>query len=258
MTQTRVYHLEAMGQFTPEAARQIYGGAIVDSTRRLAGGAALCGGFIDPDGIDRSFVDLRLALAFAFSEMFSVGVGGRYLKLDQEGFGPLGQSRASGGLMDAEDPPRGRNALVDTVTFDAGMSIRPTEGLVLAAVGQSLSYPDNGVLPTTLGGGIGYGSADFSLEADALADFNSWRHPTARAMAGGEYLIANHFPVRAGYRFDHGAGSHALSAGLGYLDSRFSVEASVRRTLAGPASTTIVVGIAYFLESSGLAPVEEP
>jgi hypothetical protein len=50
--------------------------------------------------------------------------------------------------------------------------------------------------------------------------------------------------------------SHAISGGFGYIDPRFSVEASVRRTLAGPSATTIIVGIAYFLESSGLISVE--
>ena len=77
-------------------------------------------------------------------------------------------------------------------------------------------------------------------------------------MVGGEYLIANHFPARLGYRFDQGPNSHALSAGFGYIEHRFSVEAAVRRTLVGPSATTIVLGVAYFLESSGLAPIERP
>lgn len=252
MSSSRVYHIEALGQFTPEAARQVYGGGIVDSTRRLAGALALFGGFIDPDGFDRSFIDLRLALSFLLSEEFSFGMAGRYLNLDQEGFGPLGDSRASGGLMDPDDAPDGRDALVNTVTFDAGVVLRATDELHFGILGQNLAYADHGLLPTTVGGGVGYGTEDFSVEVDGLADFNSWLEVSGRVMAGGEYLAGDHFPLRLGYRFDQGAMSHELSGGFGYIDRRFSVEASVRRTLAGPSATMIHVGLAYFLESSGL------
>jgi hypothetical protein len=69
-------------------------------------------------------------------------------------------------------------------------------------------------------------------------------------MAGGEVLIANHYPIRLGYRFDHGAELHALSAGLGYVGKEFAIEASVRRTLSSPGATMIVVGLAYHLEST--------
>ncbi|MBW2528450.1 MAG: hypothetical protein JRI23_30020 [Deltaproteobacteria bacterium] len=249
---TRVYHIEALGQWTPEAARQVYGGCIVDSTRRLAGALALFGGFIDPDGFDRSYLDLKLALSFLLSKEFSFGMGGRYLKLDQEGYGPLGDSRASGGLLDPDDMPQGRDALVNTVTFDAGLVLRATDELHIGVVGKNLAYADNALLPTTLGGGVGYGSEDFSIEVDGLADFNSWLDISGRVMAGGEYLAGDHFPLRLGYRFDQGAMSHELSGGLGYVERRFSVEASVRRTLAGPSATLIFVGLAYHLESSGL------
>jgi hypothetical protein len=71
-------------------------------------------------------------------------------------------------------------------------------------------------------------------------------------MAGGEYLLINHIPLRVGYRYDQGANSHALSAGVGYMAKEFSVEGSVRRTLVGPPATMIFFGVAYFLESSGL------
>ncbi|MBM4359936.1 MAG: hypothetical protein FJ096_17670, partial [Deltaproteobacteria bacterium] len=102
---TRSYHLGAIGQFTPEAGRQLYGGAVMDSTRRFSGGVSFVGGFQDPDGLDRSTVDTRLALGFAVTKEFLVGVGGRFLNVDQDGLGPLGPSRASGGLVDPEDAP---------------------------------------------------------------------------------------------------------------------------------------------------------
>ncbi len=258
---TRLYHIQALTQFTPEAGRHLYGGAIVDSTRRFSGGVSFIGGFQDTEGIDRSYLDARISLAFAVSDRFHIGLGGRYMSLDQEGFGPLGNSRVSGGLLDPEDPPLGRDALVNTVTFDAGVTIKATDELHIAVSGQNLSYPNNGILPTMVGGGIGYGTKDFSIEVDGVADFSSWEKISPRVMAGGEYLAGNRFPIRLGYRFDPLAGSllkpsHQISGGFGYIDSNFAVEAGVRRTVSGPAATTILVGVTVHLESFGV-PIQD-
>ncbi|MCC6525121.1 MAG: hypothetical protein IT373_20880 [Polyangiaceae bacterium] len=257
LTLTRVYHFEAIAQFTPEGRRQVYGGSVVDSTRRFAGGVGVMGGFIDPDGVNRSYLDVRLALAFQVADELSVGLGGRFLNMEQQGLGPLGDSLASGGRKDAEDPPVGRKPILSVPTLDAGVSLRPTEGLNIGLVGKNLTYSNNAFLPTIVGGGIGYGDEDLTLEADALADLNSYLKPTARVGAGGEYLIADAVPVRIGYRFDQGAASHALTAGVGYVHTAFSAELGLRRTLVGPSATSIVLNIAYHLESSGLTEIEE-
>lgn len=258
---TRIYHIDALAQFTPEAGRHLYGGSIVDSTRRFSGAFSLVGGFQDSDGVDRSSIDVRAALAFAISDMFHVGVGGRYLSLQQEGLGVLGDSRVSGGLREEGDPTQ-REALVNTFTFDAGVTMRATDEIHISVVGTNLTYPDNGLLPTTVGGGIAWATEDFTIEADGVADLNSWSKVSPRAMAGGEYLIASRFPVRLGYRFDLMAGSdltpsHQASAGFGYLDPRFGVQAAVRRTLVGPSATLIMVQAGVYLESLGLN-VQDP
>lgn len=257
---SRVYHVQALTQFTPEAGRHLYGGAVVDSTRRFSGGVSFIGGFQDGDGIDRSHLDARVSLAFAITSRFHIGLSGRYINLDQEGVGPLGDSPASAGLADPDDPG-GRDSLVNTVTFDAGITIKATDELHIGFSGQNLSYPNNGILPTTAGGGIGYATKDFSIEVDGIADFNSWAEISPRVMAGGEYLIANSVPVRLGYRFDLLAGSelspsHQVSGGLGYIDQSFAVEASVRRTVAGPSATIIMAGVSIHLESFGV-PIHE-
>lgn len=250
MAESRLYHITAIAQITPETGRQVYGGSIVDSvTGRLAGGLSVVGGFMDQDGINRSLIDARLSLAYPFSDRFIVGVAGRYAKVDQNGNGPFGNDVVSGGLV---DPSGGRFAFVNTVTFDAGITVKASDNFAIAVLGQNLTYPNNGVLPTTIGGGLGFGSQDFSVEADGLADFSSWNKTTARLMLGGEYLAADHFPIRLGYRFDQGNKSNWLSGGLGYLANEFSVEASVRRALLSKGETMMVFSVAYFLESSGL------
>ncbi len=255
---TRSYHISALGQFMPEAKRQLYGASLVDSTRRISGGVSFIGGFTDPDGFNRKTLDARVALAFAVSRSFHLGLGGRYVSVDQDGLGPLDPgpgnlSRASGGLTDDS----GRQRMLSTATVDAGLTFRPIDELAIAAFGQNLTFLGNGLLPTLVGGGIGYGNSDFSVEVDGVADLHSYGKPSPRVMAGGEYLLLNHVPIRAGYRWDmlNGSGekmSHAVSAGLGYVETRFGIEASLRRTVSGPAATMVFVGVAYYLESLGL------
>jgi hypothetical protein len=271
----RVYHLEALTSFTPETRRWLLGAAVVDSvTSRLAGAFTIVGTPIamDPDGLDRSYLDMRLALGFPITERLSIGLAGRYLKVTQSGVGPFGLSNVSGGLedptsigMNANGLPS-RFALVNTVSFDAGIAIRPIDSLYFAVVGQNLSYAKNGFLPMLVGGGAGYTADGLSIEADALADIGSYTtcadttalafacspRPVARVMTGAEYVLVGHVPLRLGYRYDQGPKLNTLSFGSGFISDAFSVEASFKRTLSSPGATTIFFSVAYFLESSGL------
>lgn len=255
MALTRVYHLQALGQIWPEAKRQTYGATAVDSvTSRLAGGLGAHYGMMDPDGIDRRWTDVRLGLAVPFSDKVFAGVAGRYFKLSQDGTGPLGSSFASSGL--AGDP------MLETFTFDAGLTFKPSDQLGIGIVGSNLTNPGHGLLPTMLGGGIGFGTLDFTLEGDVVADFTSYtdasgaKKPKLRTMGGVEYLAGDHYPLRVGYVYDAGATSHAVSGGLGYVDTMFSLELAMRRTVSGPDSanpaTAVIIDLQYFLESSGV------
>jgi opacity protein-like surface antigen len=249
MALTRMYHIGALAQIWPEANRQSYGAGAADS---LVNSARLAGGFggswtrQDPDGLDRRSTDLRLALAYPFSDQFMVGAGIRYLWLEQNGVGPLGSSLVSGGLEEED--------IVEGITFDAGLTLRPTEFLALAIVGTNLNSPGNGFQPTTVGGGVGIGTELFTLEVDVVEDFTTWGRTTTRVMGGFELLAASSFPLRVGYRYDRGAQSHSISGGLGYVERVFAAELAVRRVVHGDVATALVLGFTYHLESSQLTP----
>jgi hypothetical protein len=249
MAARRVYHIGALAQIWPEARRQSYGFAAVDSivsSARVAGGVGGTYNLQDPDGVDRQYNDLRFALAFPFSDQFFGGVGGRYLWLSQDGLGPLGPSRASGGLPDER--------VIKGFSFDAGLTLKLSQALSLAVVGNNLNDPGTGFQPLGVAGGVGFGTEDFGLEGDVAADFTTWDSTKVRAMLGGELLIADHYPIRAGYRFDEGAESHALSFGLGYLETAFAVDLAVRRVVTEDPATAIVFSFSYHLEATGLTP----
>lgn len=249
LTASRVYHLGAFAQIVPEARRQSYGAAAVDSlvsSARVAGGLGATYNFQDVDGIDRRWTDLRFALAYPVADQFFMGLGGRYLWLSQNGTGPLGQSRASSGLPDAR--------IVKGFALDAGATLKAGKHLALSIVGNNLNNPDHGFQPTSVGGGIGFVFSDFSAEADLVADFTTWDRTTVRPMLGLEGLFANHVAARLGYRFDQGAGSHSVSIGGGYIDRAFDVDVGLRRVVSGDTATSVTVGFSYHLESTGLTP----
>jgi hypothetical protein len=249
MVATRVYHIGAFAQIWPEAQRQSYGAAAVDSivsSTHIAGGFSGTWTSQDPDGIQRTDTDLRFALAFPFSQQFFVGVGGRYMWLKQDGPGPLDPSLASSGIRDQN--------IVRGMTVDAGATFKPTENIAISVVGNNLNNPGNGFQPTSFGGGLGFGNDELTLEGDVVADFTTWQKTTVRGMGGFEFLAAGHYPLRIGYRYDQGENSHALSGGVGYDDRTFSVEFGLRRILTGTPATALMIGFTYNLEATGLTP----
>jgi hypothetical protein len=244
-----VYHLGVLAQIWPEAKRQSYGAAASDSLvsrSELAAAAGATYNVEDPDGIDRKWTDLRFAMAYPFSDALFVGLGGRYLWLEQNGSGPLGTSLASSGLSDEQ--------ILRQWSFDAGATVKPTPELALSIVGTNLNDPDTGFMPTTLGGGVGYGVKEFGIEADLVADFTTWEDTSVRAMLALESLLAGQYALRAGYRYDPGLEAHALGLGLGYVAREFSADVGARRTFADRAATTLVVSFTYHLEGTGLEP----
>ncbi|HTQ07749.1 MAG TPA: hypothetical protein VMI54_28035, partial [Polyangiaceae bacterium] len=246
---THVYHLGALAQIWPEASRQSYGAAAVDSivsSARVAGGVGATLNFQDNDGVARKWTDVRFALAYPVSDQFFLGLGGRYMWLSEDGVGPLGTSLASGGL------PGGR--IVRGFGFDAGATLKPSDHFALSVVGNNLNNPGHGFQPTTFGGGANVTFGDFGGEGDLVADFTTYDRTTVRAMLGLEALFADHFEVRLGYRYDDGAKSHALAGGLGYIERTFDVDVSLHHTVVGVAATAVVFGFTYHLDATGLTP----
>lgn len=244
----RVYHLEGIAAFSPEARRQSYGGAVVDSsTSRLAGGFGGTWSQMDPDGIKRQWTDLRLALAYPLGDRFHLGVTGRYLRANQGvSRGPFGASLASDGTPG--------ESIVNEFTFDAGAAIAITEQLRFAVSGRNLTAPGTGLLPLVLAGGLGWSNQTVTVEGNSLVDFTTFGDARMRLMLGGEVLLADRVPLRAGYRFDAGTKTQSVGLGGGYVDRRFSIEVGARRdVVADNPATMISAGIRIFIDSGNVS-----
>jgi hypothetical protein len=250
MALARVYHIEALGSFSPESQRQTYGGAIVDSvlnTSRLAGGLGGSWSQLDPGGLHRTWEDVRGGLALPLGDHLSLGAVVRWLHVDQSvAAGPFGPSLASDGTHDGP--------VFNSVTVNAGATVSIVEGLRAAISGDNLTNPGTALAPTLLRGGIGYSESVFAIEADGLGDFTTWGGVRGRMMVGGELFLLERYAIRAGWRYDGGEQMHAASVGFGYIDPKWSIEIGLRRDLVLDHGQTYgVIGLRYFYDALGLA-----
>lgn len=247
MAIAELYHVGAFAQLYPEARRQSYGGAVVDSlisSTGLSGGLGAVWSMQDPDGIRREWLDLRFAMAMPLGDMFAIGLAGKYVTIQQNGYGALGFSEVSGGLIESN--------IVQTVTFDAGVTLQPVPEFKVAITGTNLTNPETALLPIMGGIGMGIGTEDFSLNADAVIESRTFDATKLRVNGGGETLVADRVAVRGGYRYDQGLQTHSLSFGLGYVDQKFAIDASFRRGVVGEIYTAITFGFSVHIESLGL------
>jgi len=243
----RVYHLEAFAAYSPEAQRQTYGLAIVDSVLNAAHVSGGLGGTwnqMDPDGLHRTWTDVRAALAAPLGDYLSLGITGRYLNVTQNhGAGPFGPSYASDG--------NSGGSLFNQLTFDLGATAILGD-FRLGLVGHNLTNPGTAIAPTTGVLGLGYTSQIFSAEVDGMIDATTFGTTTGRIMGGLELFLAGHYAVRGGWRYDTGEALNSPSLGLGYIDVRWSAELSVRHDLTNNHPDTLgVLSLKYFYDAAG-------
>jgi hypothetical protein len=255
MPLARVYHIEALAALSPQAQRQTYGLAIVDSvlnTARISGGVGGTWSLMDPSNLHRSWTDIRAALAMPLGDYVSIGATGRWLQVNQSvATGPFGPSLASDGT------PNG--AVLNTLTFDAGATAVLGENFRVGLVGHNLTNPGTALAPTTGALGLGYGSQVFSLEVDGLLDFTTYGSVQGRVMGGAEVFLADRYAIRAGWRYDTGTHLNTPSIGLGYIDPRWSVELAFRHDLTEHAASLGVLSLRYFYDATGsTTPADTP
>jgi hypothetical protein len=248
MPLARVYHLEALAAYSPEAQRQTYGLAVVDSvlnSSHISGGLGGTWSQFDPGGIHRTWTDVRGALALPLGDFLSFGGTLRWLRADQAlGTGPFGSSFASDGT---------RGPLFNSVTFDAGATLSVLDGLRVAVVGHNLTNPGTALAPLTGAAGVGYFTPLFAIEGDGSLDFTTWGTARGRLMAGGELFVADRYALRAGWRYDWGTRINSPSIGFGYIDPHWSVEIGLRRDLVSEHETLGTISFRYFYDALGTA-----
>lgn len=246
MSLARVYHIEALGAFSPESKRQTYGLAAVDSvlnSSHVAGGLVATWSELDPDGLHRTWTDVRAAASIPVGDFLALGISTRWLRVEQApSVGPFGASPVSDGTPGSP--------IFSTLTFDAGATASVGD-FRAALVGHNLTSSGNALAPTTASAGVGYATSVVALEVDGLLDFTTWTKTQGRLMAGGEVFVADRYAIRVGWQYDSGMNVHSPSFGLGYIDPKWSVELGIRRDLVTDHATLGVLSLRYFYDPTG-------
>ncbi|APS00580.1 hypothetical protein [Pajaroellobacter abortibovis] len=246
LPKSQVYHAEGFAFFSPQARRQIYGGAISDSlTSALAGAFGGVWSSLDPSGIDREWVDLRLALAYPLGDSLSVGMAGKYKRITQRiGCGPFGSSVVSDG---APDSP-----ILDHFNMDVGANLSLDSSLFMGIAGRNLiRYPDTPLSPLIMTAGVGGVIGNLILEGGGALDFTTWDSTKAQLGAGGQLTVGQVFPLRLGYQYHVAQEFHAVSGGVGYRGPSLGLDISVQQTIAAAFPMTMFgIGLQLFLEST--------
>ena len=191
--------------------------SIVDSQAGpVAGGIAYTYSTRRPDGVPEGDARLRghrveIAAATKLGQSVGLGVTTRYLHYD---------------LKNGAEGEEG----FKTLTFDVGLAWRIVEGLSIGAVGYNLTNSKRAELPISIGGGIGYEIAGFSIEGDARYNFQLEK---ARLSFAAGYIIADLVPVRVGAWYDFANKAWAISGGLGFNYERIAVDIGYRQYING-------------------------
>ncbi len=234
----QVYHIEAGYQFRVERAQHQGTASIVDSVSSAVAaglGFSYLGGGTSGETIGST--DTRLALGVALMPQLLVGLGGRWLRVNRDGAGPLGDGAV-----------RGSSELINELTFDVGIMAKLSDNIFIGAVGQNLTNLRSTLAPLLVGGGVAYTVTGVALaDLDVVFDLTTYPAAQPRFHLGGEYLAADRFPLRIGYVFDAGAGRHSIAAGLGYVEERYGADIAVRRDVAGGSETVLSLGVKMFL-----------
>jgi hypothetical protein len=234
----RIYHVETQVGYHPQDTTFGFGGALVDSfSSPVAMGVSYR--YILGNGRDgHAGMDGRIGLAVPIGDAFAIGVAGRYVSFTREGQRPDGDTRGP---------------YAEGITVDVGLRVTPVAGLHIAAIGQNLIDFGSPLVPRLVGGSASYTVDNtFTIGIDGFADLSTFHNVDAslrpEALLGvGAELFTGEVPIRLGYFFDTGRGIHALTAGLGYVNTSFGIELSYRQQFIGDDDSTLLLSFRYFI-----------
>jgi hypothetical protein len=229
----KLYHIEGGVDYSSAYSGAALGAAVVDSaTSQLGAGIAFRGFLAGDTGVNG--IDGRAAIAFPFSEMISIGLGGRYLDLAYD-------TKDRSGRMTSTE-------LVSGFTMDASLRVAPVPMLQLEALAANFINLDSPYTPVLLGGAAAFTAAQMvTIGLDTLVDVSSFDTAGVTIGGGVEVLLAEVAPIRLGYSFDTKRDLHTLSGGAGYTSRTVGVDFSIQQQLSRGADTRVMGVFRYYV-----------
>jgi len=235
MSLAQSYSVEAAYLFASARTDHFFHGSIVDSTSgfRIAGGLYYTYHTDSPGGQQAGHGhEAGLALSFPFGEHVALGGTLKYFNLSGD-----------------QRPVEGNRQM----TFDAGITVRPTSLVSLGLVGYNLRDLHAAVAPVGLGYGVAVAPGDdIMLVVDGVttltADLPETRKGT-RVMAGGELLLAKKIAVRVGGGYDGVTQNGFFTAGFSAVSEVGAIDLGVRQDAFqnGPYPRETIAGVSVRL-----------
>jgi opacity protein-like surface antigen len=236
----KLYHIEATYLYDRPFESHLVGAGVVDSITSMLGvGVAYFYRRLERSDVKMQVHDARLSLAIPILNIIGIGITGKYL-------------RSSNDMKldaDIQRPPFGRE--LNSFSLDAGVQLRLGKHFGFGAVGYNLTKIDTPVAPMGLGLSASATVGDFLVIFDTLLDWSTYDRLAAKYMAGAEYFLIGHVPLRIGYSYNDGTKAHALHGGVGYISKVASIEAAVagdlNKDITGEQDIRFMLSVKYFL-----------
>ncbi len=228
-----LYHIEGSVDYMPEFHSVALGGQVVDSsTAKIGAGVGLRGFLSGNTGLGG--IDGRLALAFPFSDAISLGVGGRYISVNQDVQLPNGNVKP--------------NKLAQGFTMDASFRVQPSQMLMLSISSLNFINIDSAYVPILVDTSASVLLGQYAgIGVDFISDMTSFKKPAYTVGGGGELLVASSVPLRAGYAVDIERKLQMLTGGIGYTDRYVGFDISVQQQVKGGSETRILAAFRYYV-----------
>lgn len=227
-----LYHIEGNIDYIGVGDAVALGGGVVDSSTSKLGAGIGLRGFLSGDG-GYDGLDGRLGLGLSLSDAFAIGLAGRYISLSSEQ--TVGDDTES-------------HTLAQGFTLDASLRVIPTEGLQIDVAALNFVDLAEAEVPVTIATSMAFAIADaFSLGGDLLVDLSTFDKAAITVGGGLEFLAGNAIPLRGGYRGDLARKTHALTVGVGYVDSQVGFDIGLRQNVAGDKETRVMAAMRYYV-----------
>jgi hypothetical protein len=207
-----------------DTAFQSFGGSAVDSQS-----GAIAGGFAYTHVLSGPWQGnlFHLPLAFPLANGLFAGVTGKYQSLD----GPAGNEMRA-------------------LNVDASAFWQASSFFGLGVSGYNLlNSGHRQIQPRGVGAGVSIGDdRRYHLAADWRGDLQRQGELTSLYALGGELLLGDFFPVRAGFVKDGTRNASFWNAGVGIVTaSGFAVDLGYRQRIEDPLERTFALSIKLFL-----------
>jgi hypothetical protein len=157
-----------------------------------------------------------LGLGVPLGDMVNVGISARHV---------LGGGAARG----------------NAITGDAGIAVRLADPVIIAVGGHNLIAIPNPDAKRFYSAGVGLVTGTLAGAVDVQSNLGEGGPTEFAFNVGGEYILGNMFPVRAGYALDNLAKAQYVSTGVGVFYEGGGVDLGYRHELGGRLARTLAL-----------------